>query len=205
MKCQVGVIHHGVGNTVAITNLLKKIGVETVIVDSHTKLSQLGRSDLKLIIPGVGSFDAGMRSLQERDLVSGIRSFAQDGGRILGICLGMQLLFDGSAEGELHGIGLLSGTLMAMNSSSEFRVPNVGWQKVTQVKECSLLESVVRPVFYHNHSFALASSNHFTAATIEHERNYSAIVQRSNVFGVQFHPEKSHSAGERLIRNFINL
>ncbi len=205
MDSQVGIVHHGVGNTVSIMNLLRKIGARAVIIESSLQLSQHNTSNLKLIVPGVGSFDAGMRSLEVRKLDQAIRRFAQGGGSVLGICLGMHMLFESSSEGQLEGLGVMEGSVSRIVPNSEFQVPNVGWRKVIQVEDSRLLASVDRLVFYHNHSFALPSPHPFEVGRIELNQDYSVVVEKENVFGVQFHPEKSHSSGEKLLRNFINL
>ncbi len=201
----IGVIDYGVGNIVAISNLLQKIGVNYKRVASPDELHGFQPKDLKVILPGVGSFDSGMRSLAESGLAQTIKDLANTEVQILGICLGMQLLFEESAEGVLPGLGLLKGALVGLKADDAFRVPHVGWQMVKQSQQDPLLEGIQKLSFYHNHSFGLRSPHEGEFATIEYGGSYAVGVRNGNVSGVQFHPEKSHGSGEKLIRNFVGI
>jgi glutamine amidotransferase len=200
----VGVIDHGVGNVVAIINLLSKIGVKTVKITNAKQIQILEEKDLKLVIPGVGSFDTGMKSLTSAGLDLSIKSFASGGGHVLGICLGMQLLFDESEEGVLKGLGLVSGSLIKMTGNKKFKVPHVGWEPIVETRSDLIFEDISRMAFYHNHSYAVLSPSKYEIAKMSYLCDYTVAVRNKNVIGVQFHPEKSHSAGERLMRNFLN-
>ena len=199
------VIDHGVGNSIAILNLLRKIGIEAVKVQYIAEFEGLSPSESKIVIPGVGSFDAGMNALRASRLDIAITGFAKAGGGILGICLGMQLLFDRSDEGSSKGLGLIPGELIAMKSDSQFRVPHVGWEPVIPVKEDLIFSGITRLAFYHNHSYALPSPSPFEIANIQYSEKFVVAARNENVIGVQFHPEKSHSSGEQLMKNFIKL
>jgi glutamine amidotransferase len=177
----IGVIDHGVGNSISILNLLRKIGIETRKISNSDEFIQCSRSLSNLIIPGVGAFDAGIRALNRGGLVPRIKEFASRGGCILGICLGMQLLFDGSEEGELPGLGLIPGTLVAIKGTQRFRVPHVGWTPIMPIREDKLLSGINRLTFYHNHSFALSSPNAFEIAKIEYSSEFSVVVRNQNV------------------------
>ena len=203
MNFKVGVIDHGVGNSIAILNLLRKIGVQAARITSPSQFLELSTSTSKLILPGVGSFDAGVKSLKSSGLDESIRSFASADGHILGICLGMELLFDESEEGVLKGLSLITGSLVRMQGDSEFRVPHVGWEKILPVGLDPIFAGITRMSFYHNHSFALPSPNPYEIAKIDYDSQYTVAVRCKNILGVQFHPEKSHSSGEKLIKNFI--
>jgi glutamine amidotransferase len=201
----IGVFDYGVGNIVAISNLLQKIGVNFKKISSPDDLHGIQSKDLKVILPGVGSFDSGMRSLGESGLTQTIKDLANTDVQILGICLGMQLLFEESAEGVLPGLGLLKGALVGLKAEETFRVPHVGWQVVKKSREEPLLEGIQKLSFYHNHSFGLKSPHEGEFASIEYGGSYAVGVRSGNVSGVQFHPEKSHGAGEKLIRNFVGI
>ena len=201
----IGVIDYGVGNIVAISNLLQKVGATFMRISKPDDLVGINVTDLKVILPGVGSFDAGMRSLGQSGLEQTIKDLANTEVQILGICLGMQLLFEGSAEGDLPGLGLLKGSLVGLKADRTFRVPHVGWQVVKKSREEPLLEGVQKLSFYHNHSFALSSPNDAEFASIEYGSSYVVGVRNGNISGVQFHPEKSHGSGEKLIRNFLAI
>jgi glutamine amidotransferase len=202
---QIGVINHGVGNSVAIINLLRKIGANACLISTSNEFVELESTLQKLIIPGVGSFDAGMMAIREKNLEIGIQKFFQAGKDILGICLGMQLMMEGSEEGNTPGLGLIPGTSKLMPSSKEFRVPHVGWTEVNLRSEDPLFHGVTKSRFYHNHSYAVESPNRFEIARIEYAGASRVVaVRKDRAIGVQFHPEKSHSSGEQLIRNFIS-
>ncbi len=202
---KIGVVDHGVGNSIAILNLLRKIGIEAVKIQDATEFKGLSPSDSKIVIPGVGSFDAGMNALRASRLDTAISKFAGAGGGILGICLGMQLLFERSDEGSSEGLGLIPGGLIAMKGNPQFRVPHVGWEPVIPVKEDLIFSEITRLTFYHNHSYALPSPSPFEIARIQYSGQFAVAARNENVVGVQFHPEKSHSSGEQLMKNFINL
>jgi len=202
---QIGVINHGVGNSVAILNMLRKIGVTARPISTGVELEELDSTLQKLIIPGVGSFDAGMKAIYEKKLEKGIKEFFLNGKDILGICLGMQLIMEASEEGKIPGLGLIPGTSRLMQSSTEFRVPHVGWTDVMATNQDPLFRGIAKARFYHNHSFAVPSPNTFEIARIDYGGAPIAVALRKDrVVGVQFHPEKSHSSGEQLIRNFIS-
>jgi glutamine amidotransferase len=202
---RIGVVDHGVGNSIAILNLLRKIGIEAVKIKDATEFDGLSPSDSKIVIPGVGSFDAGMNALRVSRLDMAISKFAAAGGGILGICLGMQLLFERSDEGSSDGLGLIPGDLIAIKSNPQFRVPHVGWESVIPVKEDLIFSGITRLTFYHNHSYGLPSPSPFEIARIQYSDQFVVAARNENVVGVQFHPEKSHSSGEQLMKNFINL
>ncbi len=202
---KIGVIDHGVGNSIAILNLLRKIGIQAVKIQDSAELEAFSSGDSKLVIPGVGSFDAGMNALRTSGLDKAISNFASAGGGILGICLGMQLLFERSDEGSCEGLGLIPGELIALKGNLRFRVPHVGWEPIVPVKEDLIFSGITRLSFYHNHSFALPSPSPFEIARIQHSDQVSVAARNKNVVGVQFHPEKSHSSGEQLMKNFIML
>jgi glutamine amidotransferase len=202
---KIGVVDHGVGNSIAILNLLRKIGIEAVKIQNASEFEGFSPIDSKIVIPGVGSFDAGMNALRASKLDAAIRKFADARGGILGICLGMQLLFESSDEGSSQGLGLIPGQLIAMKSNPQFRVPHVGWETITPVKEDLIFSGITRLTFYHNHSYALPSPSPFELARIQYSDQFVVAARNENVVGVQFHPEKSHSSGEQLMKNFIKL
>jgi glutamine amidotransferase len=204
MKKNVYVVDHGVGNTVAIMNLLRKLGSPAEKIESCASLNNVDFSKAKFILPGVGSFDAGMASLNDKGLSKILVDHALSGGHILGICLGMQLLLDSSEEGNLPGLGIIPGRLIRMASSGDYRIPHVGWERIVMNSQDRIFDRVSRYRFYHNHSFALASPSPYELASIEYSDRYVVAIRRNNVVGVQFHPEKSHSDGQTIFINFLN-
>lgn len=204
MSDVVYVIDHGVGNTVAIMNLLRKMGYPAVKVQSSQSLTNVNFSKSKFILPGVGSFDAGMKSLHDKGLSQILIAHGNSGGHILGICLGMQLLLDSSEEGVVAGLGIIPGKLVRMKSTSQYRVPHVGWEKIKISNSDQIFTGIDKFRFYHNHSFALPSPSPFELAAIKHAESYTVAVRKTNVVGVQFHPEKSHVDGQRIFTNYLN-
>jgi glutamine amidotransferase len=204
MKNKVYVVDHGVGNTVAIMNLLRKMGYPTEKIQSGDSLINVDYSESKFILPGVGSFNAGMNSLNGKGLSRLLKDHAKSGGHILGICLGMQLLLDSSEEGAIPGLGIIPGDLVRMESSYGFRVPHVGWERIEISKSDPIFDGLHKLRFYHNHSFALPSASPYELAAIDYSAKYSVVIRKNNAIGVQFHPEKSHMDGQRIFTNYLN-
>ena len=198
------VVDHGVGNTVAISNILRKIGVRVVKVRNASELLFVDCSKSPFILPGVGSFDAAMQSLIQSGLSKFLVNHANLGGKLMGICLGMELLCDSSEEGFLEGLGIISGRIVKLKGTQEKRVPHVGWAEVKKIKEDPIFQGIKTPIFYHNHSYGLPSGTPFEIARLEYSDRYVVGLRKENVVGLQFHPEKSHSDGERIFLNFIN-
>jgi glutamine amidotransferase len=200
----VGVIDHGVGNYVSILNLLNKMGIDSTRVRSSTDINSLNPDNDKIIIPGVGSFDTGMSALKFLGIQQDLRDFSTEGGGVLGICLGMQLLFESSEEGFEKGLGIFPGRLKRIEENVDHRVPHVGWHFVDSDDDW-LFSNIDKKRFYHNHSFALEAPSDFEIASIQYSKKYVVAVRKGNTVGVQFHPEKSHSSGERIVSNFLNF
>lgn len=183
--------------------MLKKVDVEAIITSDVKEIE----SAEKLIIPGVGKFDAGMSALESLGLDVAIKRIADKGKPILGICLGMQLLGVNSEEGTKNGLGLLSFKSIKFNQQQmgELKVPHMGWDVVTIRNEnnplCVGLKSNDR--FYFVHSFhAICEDGQDILMECEYGYVFTAAVARNNIFGVQFHPEKSHKFGMKLLENF---
>jgi glutamine amidotransferase len=203
MSNLVYVVDHGVGNTVAISNILRKIGVGVVKVRNSSELMSVDYAKSPFILPGVGSFDAGMQSLMDSGLSKLLINHANSGGKLMGICLGMELLCDSSEEGDLEGLGIISGRIVKLNGTQEKRVPHVGWAEVKKITEDPIFEGIKTQRFYHNHSYGLPSGSPFEIARLEYSDEYVVGLRKGNVVGLQFHPEKSHSDGERIFINFL--
>ena len=200
----VGVVDHGVGNYISIINLLKRMGIDSKRIGSYLDVNSLNPNLDKIIIPGVGSFDAGVNALKRLTLFQNLRTFSTEGGAILGICLGMQILFESSEEGIEQGLGIFPGRLKRIKEDLDHRVPHVGWHFVDSDDEEWMFAGINRKRFYHNHSFAFEAPSDFQVATMQYSKKYVVAVRKGNTVGVQFHPEKSHSAGERIVSNFLN-
>lgn len=190
------IVDSGGANIASVRFALGRLGVESVLTTDLAKI----RAAERVILPGVGSAAEGMRRLEERGLVDTVRALTQP---TLGICLGMQLLFDGSDEGPTSTLGMIAGRVSLLPASPGVRVPHMGWNTIEAAAPSPLLEGIDSGArFYFVHSFA-AASGPCTVATSTHGTAFSAVVQRGNFHGVQFHPERSGAAGARLLRNFL--
>ncbi len=200
----IAVVDYGMGNRRSVEKALWHIGARAMISRDH---DQIQRAD-GLIVPGVGAFPRAMRNLNELGLAPLIRERAQAGMPVLGICLGMQLLFERSEEvRDAEGLGLIDGEVSRLRSGS-LRIPHIGWNEVTFEQPCPLTAGLPEPgcAFYHVHSFvARPRRAQHVVGTTEYGERFASIVGRGNVLGVQFHPEKSSGHGLEMLRNFASL
>lgn len=202
----VGVIDYGVCNVGSIMNMLKKIGTEATVISTPEELKKAG----KLVLPGVGSFDHGMNSLEERGLAESLKEVARQGTPILGICLGMQLLGLSSEEGEKGGLALTPVTYRRFHNpidhdtGKKLKVPHMGWNMAEVVNESPLSEGIPFPQrYYFVHSYHAACERKYSVLSCNYGYEFTAAVRNENVYGVQFHPEKSHHFGLRILKNFV--
>ncbi len=200
------IVDSGIANIGSIINALRRFGVTASVADTPASVV----SSKALILPGVGAFADGMQSLHRRSLVEPIRAAASAGVPILGICLGMQLLAETSEEFGLHeGLGLIPGQVKRLKPAhANERVPNIGWCDVSTAVRSRLFGDIPSGgPFYFMHSYALHCTNaDHVAGTIAFGASaVCAAVERDNVFGVQFHPEKSQDLGLRCLDNFMRL
>ena len=197
---RVAIIDYGVGNLRSVEKAFAAAGVDAVVSTEERTL----RAAERLVLPGVGAFAACMKELRARGFDELVRERAARGTQILGICVGMQMLFDESEEfGETRGLGLLAGRVRRFGK--ELRVPQVGWnQVVARHPAHPLFEGIEGGAFfYFVHSYYCAAEDRRDVlAVTEYGANYASVVARANVCGVQFHPEKSQAAGLRLLKNF---
>lgn len=194
------IIDYGAGNLFSVQNALNFLGLSNQISKDPRDLE---RADA-LILPGVGAFPVAMQMLKKTGLIDTIRSAVKQK-PLLGICLGMQMLLESSTEGGLHrGLGFLKGEITRF--AIEARVPHVGWNTVKQLRGCPILSGVDGEHFYFVHSFCAQDETIAAAAGLtEYETTFASVVWTDNVFGTQFHPEKSGEAGLKLLKNFASL
>lgn len=201
----ISVITYGVGNVGSIFNMFRKIGVAAVAASTP---DDVARAE-KILLPGVGSFDHGIGMLQRAGLIPALRARAGEGAPVLGICLGMQLLGHSSEEGQREGLSLLDAhsVRFAGNGDPKFRVPHMGWNELIHQRESPLFENLGdRARFYFVHSYHLVCDDPTDVlATSHYGDDFTAVVQRKNIWGAQFHPEKSHRFGMQLLRNFASI
>ena len=199
----VSLISYGLGNLGSVTNMLKRVGAETRLVSTPEEILASDR----LLLPGIGAFDTGMRLLHEKGLASAIKDFAATGKPVLGICLGMQLLLDGSEEGSEAGLGLVPGTSTRFSDEPDLRVPHMGWNIVTPEHDDPLVAGLEpESRFYFVHSYKVVPQrDHDVLGTTTYGGTFASMIRSMNVMGAQFHPEKSHDFGKRILKNFAEL
>lgn len=201
----IGIVNYGMGNTGSILNMLKKIGVEAIITNEKQELEQVD----KIILPGVGTFDQGMYHLQSLNLVEFLRDLALNKQiPFLGICLGMQLMGRKSEEGHLPVKGLqlipFDNIKFDFSLDTNLKVPHMGWDVVELTQSDPLLagiESTQRYYFVHSYH-AVCDNYKNVLMSCDYGYKFVAAVKKENVYGVQFHPEKSHKFGLKLLENF---
>ena len=197
----IGIIDYGVGNVRSIQNMLWKIDIASELISSQKELSKYK----KIILPGVGAYDTAVSNLQKANLFNGIKSFSEDG-YILGICLGMQLLADSSEEGGMMGLGLIPGKVMKFDSK-RVSVPHIGWNYVDYKDDIFTrnLDSDQRYFFVHSYFYECADKKNSVGCTNYDDKFTSVVSNNVNVFGTQFHPEKSHIYGKNLLKNYYEI
>ncbi|MGG7159504.1 imidazole glycerol phosphate synthase subunit HisH [Clostridium baratii] len=200
----IGIIDYGMGNLKSICNALESINKEYLISAYKYDL----RKCSGLILPGVGSFKEGMFNLRKDGLYSVVKEVAETGKPLLGICLGMQLLFEKGYEGEeTKGIGLLKGKVIKMDEE-KLRVPNIGWNSLNINKDDDLVKGLKEEShMYYVHSYYADEYNEedLVASSDYYGLNIPGIVRRDNIIGVQFHPEKSGEEGIKFLKNFCKI
>ena len=196
----IALVDYGAGNLRSVEKAIQSLGAEVVCTSDPSTI----RDAEKVILPGVGAFRDGMRGLQTRGLVDPLVEAATQGKSFLGICLGMQLLFEQSEEhGMSQGLCLLPGQVMRFPDRG-LKIPQIGWNKLIIKEESPLFRHVPPDSYaYFNHSFYCHTTPQFTAAFAHYGIPYAASVWRDRLYGVQFHPEKSQKVGLRILRNFL--
>ncbi len=202
MPARIAVADYGMGNRRSVEKALEKVGAEPVV----TADAGVIQSAEALIVPGVGAFPEAMRKLEESDLLEATKRFAQSGKPVLGICLGMQVLFESSVEFEqTEGLGLIPGQVAELNAEGE-KLPHIGWNEITWSQPSPLNAGLGETeAFYHVHSYAARCDERYVIGYGEYGGRFVSAVESENVFGVQFHPEKSSKAGLKLLENFVKL
>lgn len=199
------VLDYGTGNMGSIVNMIRHVGGDAIIrgdVESIAKAS-------KIILPGVGAFDNGMQKLRSSGLIDILNDKVISAGvPFLGICLGMQLLFDSSEEGQLPGLGWFPGRIVKFNvQGSGLKVPHMGWNEISVKRSSPLLKNLeARSRFYFVHSYHAACEDlEHSLAAAHYGYDFTCAVNKGNIYGTQFHPEKSHRFGMTLFKNFLDL
>lgn len=201
------IIDYGMGNIGSIMNMIRKAGGESILTSEISVIEQAQ----KIILPGVGTFDHGMKNLMEKGLTGVLnKKVLQDRVPVLGICLGMQLMTLGSEEGQLPGLGWFQARTVRFDfpeGSPRLRIPHMGWNEVEVKKEHALFNEMPDdPSFYFVHSYhAVCERPGDVLTTTHYGYDFTSSIARENIAATQFHPEKSHRYGLQIIRNFVNL
>ena len=199
----VGIIDYGVGNLFSLCSSFKAIGVDAFVSGDAAELAKADR----LVLPGVGAFEDAAKKLRASGLDGFVKDQAAAGKPLLGICLGMQMLFEKSFEyGEHEGLGLLKGQVVPMAGKlpQELKIPHMGWNAL-EVKQGKLLKEAEGQYVYFVHSFYAEGCEDSLAAVTEYGIPITAAVEKDNIFGCQFHPEKSGNVGLSILRRFCQL
>ena len=201
----IGLINYGIGNLGSLKRTFDILDIDNKIIDNPSKIS----SCTKLVLPGVGNFGKAINILNEDGWSEKIIEHVEENKPLLGICLGMQLLMTvGNEDGQKNGLGLISGEAVSFeNIGKDTRIPHVGWNSLIDIdKKSRLLSGILDNTdFYFVHSFFVKPNENSTIAYTEYGIKFCSALESNNVYGTQFHPEKSSKAGRKILENFSNL
>ena len=201
----IAIVDYNMGNLASVLNALKLIDAKAVIEKDPDNLINYD----KVILPGVGAYKDAMEHLKDTGMYDAVKKYALSGKPILGICLGMQLLFESSQEfGETEGLGLIPGHVVAFDKSkmnmNEHKIPHVGWNKVF-TKDSKLFDKLDNPYLYFVHSFHAICDDKYKIGITHYGYDFVSAVQKNNIYGFQPHPEKSHDNGIKILKNFMEI
>lgn len=198
----IAIVDYGAGNLRSVTNTFRHLGADVFVTDQPKDLSKAE----KVVLPGVGAFGAGMTALRESGFIEPIKDFAQTGKPLIGICLGMQYLFEESEEMGIHaGLGLMPGRVVKFDEQRIPRIPHIGWNQLQISQPHPVFEGIATgsyAYFVHSYYVAPAEEALVLARTDYGDFQYASVVARDNIIGIQCHPEKSQSVGLRFLKNF---
>lgn len=203
---QIVIVDYGMGNLFSVQKKLNRMDVKVIISSS---VSDIEKAD-KIILPGVGHFEKAMTNLNEMKLIDVLNHQVLEQKKpILGICLGMQLMCNESEEGNCEGLKWIDATVkhFEISDTLRYKIPHTGWNQIHITKESPLMNGIANGnEFYFVHRFHVTCHNSSDILnTTDYEISFSSAFQKENIFGVQYHPEKSHDTGTRLMENFVNL
>jgi glutamine amidotransferase len=205
MPRQIAIVDYGMGNLHSVQRKFSRIGARTTVSSDP---DVIGRAE-KVVIPGVGHFRRAMENLRQLRLLEALNDARARRIPVLGICLGMQLMANRSEEGDIDGLGWLDAEVVRFKVSDtvRFKIPHIGWNEIAQKRKSALFRSIQdRTEFYFVHAYHLVTKREaIVVSETEYDYSFPSAVESDNLFGVQFHPEKSHDIGEVLLQNFVNL
>ncbi|MDR0580371.1 MAG: imidazole glycerol phosphate synthase subunit HisH [Campylobacteraceae bacterium] len=202
----IAIIDYSMGNLQSVINAIEKVGKKAVLVKEPKELGKYQ----KAILPGVGAFGDAMKFLNQSGMNEAVKEFASSGKALLGICLGMQLLFEKSLEfGEHKGLGLIEGEVVMFDKNrfdNHLKVPHVGWNSLKIRQENPLLKEIKDGTYlYFVHSFHVKTDDKYVSAVTHYGYDFPSVVKKNNIFGFQPHPEKSHENGLKIYKNFMEI
>ncbi len=201
----IGIINYNCGNVYAFANIYEFLQISYKIIDNEKDFLDCS----KIILPGVGAFDNAIHKLKQKGLYEIINDkVLNEKIDVLGVCVGFQIMFEKSEEGYENGFGWMEGTIQKLKANGKdiFRLPHMGWNNIKIIKEHKIIEGLREDsYFYFLHSYSYLEQNHYTIAVTEYGSDFSSIVVKENIYGIQFHPEKSHSAGITILKNFARI
>ncbi len=202
----IGIVDYNMGNLASVINAFAKVGADATLESDPSKLDQYD----KLILPGVGAFGDAMEHLQSNGMDVAVKAYAKSGKPLLGICLGMQLLFDSSEEfGSTQGLGLIPGKVVAFDEAKfdhPQKVPHMGWNELFGQNDTALFTGLKKDFYlYFVHSFHAQCDDTYAIGKTHYGYEFVSAVQNDNIYGIQPHPEKSHENGLKIIENFAKL
>ncbi len=202
MSIVIGLIDYGMGNLYSVNQAFNRLNKLVIPITNPSHLDKCNA----LVLPGVGSFDPAMENLTKTKLIPHIKHWADEGKPFLGICLGLQLLFESSEEGKHKGLGMIKGRVKRLPNNQKERIPHMGWSELKKVKNCPLLEIKTKQnwmYFVHSYSAIVEDKQNLSATVSFGDLDITAIVWKDNIGACQFHPEKSGKEGERMLSNWL--
>jgi len=201
----IAIIDYNMGNLASVYNACRLLDTEATIVKDPEQLKNYD----KVILPGVGAFGDAMEHLRDTSMQEAIKDFAKSGKYLIGICLGMQLLFESSKEfGAHNGLGLIPGDVISFDKSkmdmSEHKVPHMGWNKILN-NDDKIFDGLKDPYLYFVHSYHVVTQDQYTIGKTHYGYDFVSAVKKDNIYGFQPHPEKSHENGLKILKNFMEL
>ncbi len=202
----IGIVDYNMGNLASVINAFESVGADIKVESDPKKLQNYD----KLILPGVGAFGDAMEHLKSDGMDEAVKAYAKSGKPLLGICLGMQLLFESSEEfGTTQGLGLIEGRVVAFDESKfdhKLKVPHMGWNELFKQRDTKIFDGLNKEFYlYFVHSFHAVCEDKYAIGKTYYGYEFVSAVNKDNIYGIQPHPEKSHENGLKIIENFVKL